>query len=273
MRHRHTGQCITAICLFGMTASAAFGQRPFDLFLDLDSSGNPISLSQCDMVNAGNARLVVLTDTGQLVIVDGFDVVLEDTFVSGDGDVLFEGEQAGFIAFADDGDDTRTLWWVSLNGFVVNVDGFSGLPSVSNLTPFDFIDVDCDACGFWDDPSDCGECSDDDECDDDNVCTDDACSFGVCLHTNNFRTCDDDEICTVGDLCLGGDCVGTPVGGCEPDDDEPPLPPFRITICGNVTAMIFPFMFMMLGIAKLGLISRRNGRRTIARKQTQEGTK
>lgn len=122
---------------------------PWDTFID-DASD-----SICDVVNAGNAQLVVLNTTRQFVIVTGSDVTLVDTFVDTNGLVFFEGEPAGVIGFALDGDGFRTLWWLSLTGNVVEVDGFTGQPSLTNQLPEDFIDVPCDACLFWDDQSVC----------------------------------------------------------------------------------------------------------------------
>lgn len=128
----------------------AFGQfLPWDTFID------PLSTSECDIVNAENAELVVLSDTGQLVIVTGRDVILQDTFVTVEGDVFYLGQPVGFITYEADGDGFQTVWWVSLTGQVVNVDGFTGQPSVTDSLPADFLDVPCDACDFWDDPSVC----------------------------------------------------------------------------------------------------------------------
>ena len=132
-------------------ASAVAQIVPWDVFDDASSD------SVCDVINAENAELVVLSDTGQLAIVTGRDVILEDTFVTAEGDVLYFGQPAGFITFETDGDGLRSLWWVSLTGQVVNVDGFTGEPAVTNLLPGDFVDVPCDACDFWDDPTVCWE--------------------------------------------------------------------------------------------------------------------
>ena len=129
------------------TAQAQF--IPWDTFID-DASG-----SICDVVNAGNAQLVVLNTTRQFVIVTGSDVTLVDTFVETNGSVLFEGEPAGVIGFALDADGFRRLWWTSLTGNVVEVNGFTGQPSATNQRPADFADVPCDACLFWDDQSVC----------------------------------------------------------------------------------------------------------------------
>jgi len=124
---------------------------PWQVFLD------SLSTAACDVVNADNAELVVLSAGGQLVIVTGTDVLLADTFVDDQGFVFFEGDPVGTIDFATDGDGRRTLWWVSLTGTVVNVNGFTGEPRQTNQVPSDFLEVPCDACEFWDDPSVCAE--------------------------------------------------------------------------------------------------------------------
>ncbi len=134
----------------GCCAAPALAQDvPWDVFEDLEFG------SVCDVVNAENVELVVLSDTGQLVMVTGPDVLLVDTFVDLDGDVFVAGGPAGFITFDLDGDGLSSLWWLSLTGNVVNVDGFTGEPTPTNLFPFDFFDVPCDACDFWDDPAVC----------------------------------------------------------------------------------------------------------------------
>jgi len=145
-----------SLVLFGVAMALASphvsGQTiPWELFLD----GN--SESACDVINANNARLVVLSSTRQLAIVSGSDVTLEDTFVDENGFVSFEGEAAGIIDFAEDGDGLRTIWWMSLTGNVVSVNGFTGEPSPTNKLSTDFFDSPCDACPFWDDASVCDD--------------------------------------------------------------------------------------------------------------------
>lgn len=143
---------VIALATLGSGFGSASAQTvPWDLFVDDRSS------SACEVVNAANAELVVLSDTGQLVIVSGEDVILVDTFVDLDGSVFFEGSAAGVIDFAEDDDGFRTLWWMSLTGLAVAIDDFTGVPIVSDLFPGDFANVDCDACPLWDDPSVCVE--------------------------------------------------------------------------------------------------------------------
>lgn len=137
------------IALFLGAAVSSAQTVPWEVFLDTQSN------STCDVINANNAELVLLRGTSRLAIVTGVDVTLEDTFVDEVGLVFFEDEPVGTIGFATDGDGFRTLWWTSLTGTVVNVNGFTGQPTQTNNVPADFEDVPCDACEFWDDPTPC----------------------------------------------------------------------------------------------------------------------
>ena len=133
-----------------LTASPAAAQvRMWELFQDA------LSPSFCDVVNAGNAELVVMSATGRLAIVTGADVIIDELRVDGNFNVYYLGEPVGLLSFETDGDGFRTVWWTSLIGSVVDVDGFTGEPSTTNLLPSDFVDAGCDACDFWDDPSAC----------------------------------------------------------------------------------------------------------------------
>ena len=142
---------VLASCSTQVAAQQPQQQKPWVLFLDDESE------SRCDVVNADNAELVVLQGTGQMVIVSGTDVTLADTVVDALGFVTFEGDPAGVIDFALDGDGLRTLWWTSLTGQVVEVDGFTGEPDFTGNLPEDYRDVPCDACDFWDDAAVCPE--------------------------------------------------------------------------------------------------------------------
>jgi hypothetical protein len=152
MRYGVIGSVVPAVfILFTLSASPAAAQDvPWDVFSDA-----PLSSSVCDLVNAGNMELVVLSDTGELMIVSGSGVILEDTFVDASWSVFFEGEFVGIIGFAEDGDGFRTLWWTTLTGEVVDLDEFTFEPLLSGLFPSDFVDVPCDACDFWGNPMFC----------------------------------------------------------------------------------------------------------------------
>lgn len=152
MTHRTSTARWTALfaaVMMAPVAPAVAQPVPWDAFADTQST------SVCDVINAANAELVLLTATQQLVIVSGEDVTLIDTFVDLDGFVFFEGLPTGLIDFALDDDGLRTLWWTDLLGRAVEVNGFTGVPTISNLSPGDFANVACDACPFWDDPSVC----------------------------------------------------------------------------------------------------------------------
>ena len=98
---------IAAWALIASLSPGAAHGLPWEVYEDT------LSASVCDVVNAANAELVVLVDTGQFVIVTGEDVILEDTFVDFDGSVYLETgipgvlESVGFIDFADDRDGFR----------------------------------------------------------------------------------------------------------------------------------------------------------------------
>jgi len=148
LKKNTTATAFAAILAVAPTGAVA-QTKPWELFLDSASN------AACDVINANNAQLVLLTGTGQLSIVTGTDVTLQDTLVDADGFVTFEGQPAGAIGFATDGDGKRTVWWMSLTGTVVNVNGFTGEPTQTDKLPSDFVDVACDACPFWDDASVC----------------------------------------------------------------------------------------------------------------------
>ncbi len=122
---------------------------PWELYADTASD------SVCDVVNAANLELVVLYPTGELVGITGVDSVFLDTYVDQDNFVYYQGDVVGFIEFAEDGDGYRTLWWFTVYDDVANVNEFTGEPTPTGLQPFDFFDVPCDACPYWDVPEEC----------------------------------------------------------------------------------------------------------------------
>lgn len=138
-----------------LLAAPAFAQeqdeivKPWVLFVDDQST------SQCDVVNADNAELVVMQGSGVMVIVSGTDVTLSDLVVDAQGFVSFGDQPAGVLDFYVDGDGFRSLWWTSLTGEVVRVNGFTGQPTFTEKTPEDYNDAACDACDFWDDQTVC----------------------------------------------------------------------------------------------------------------------
>lgn len=139
--------------MLALTNSVTAQTPPWDVFDDAQSS------STCDLVNSADAELVVLRDTGELTIITGRDVTLADSFVNADGDVFIGNDQFGFIAFATDADGFRTLWWTSLTGNVIDIDGITLEISETTLSPGDLANVPCGVCdsGLWDFRADCDD--------------------------------------------------------------------------------------------------------------------
>jgi hypothetical protein len=137
-----------SVSVFLSAACVSLGQTAWDRFDD------GVSDSLCGIVNTLNDELVVLSDTGQLMLISRDDVILENSFVDQNGDVTFANDPAGFISFFDDGDGFRTLWWVALNGRVIQIDPLTATPSASDAFPEEFTDVLCDACDLVDFPPD-----------------------------------------------------------------------------------------------------------------------
>ena len=138
--------------LLALAASAtlALGQTvPWVAFQDTQSA------SVCDVINTENSELVLLASTGELVAVTGPDTIISGTFVNENNQVFFNDQSVGTLVFDTDAEGFRTLWWVSLTGRVISIDGFDGTPAESDAFPADFENVPCDACDFWDDRSVC----------------------------------------------------------------------------------------------------------------------
>jgi len=94
---RVTAAAVLSILLW---PGAALGQIPgVDIFVDqqVNESGER---SRCDLINAANADLVVLSDTAELMLVSTQDTILEDTFVDEDNNVFIGDQPVGFIDFA-----------------------------------------------------------------------------------------------------------------------------------------------------------------------------
>jgi len=127
-------------------------QTTWDVLEDFDSD------SVCGLVNAINAsnggpiELVILSDSGELMIVSRTDTILGGTFVDIDNFVFIDGQPSGVIEFATDGDGFRTVWWLALDGSVVEFDPFTAQVTPGVTFPEDFTNVACDACEFVDLP-------------------------------------------------------------------------------------------------------------------------
>lgn len=172
---------LCTVSLIFVTTPALAQSKPWASFQD------PITGTVCDVINANNAQLVV-DQTSHLVIVSGADVNLQDAFVDAQGFVIFEEESSGTIDFAVDDDGNTRLFWMTLTGSVVNVNGFTGEPSDSGKTPDEFSGVRCDACPLWDDPRVCDNPDDPDDPD---------------QPTTTFDLCGVDVPVTVGLIGLG----------------------------------------------------------------------
>ena len=241
--------------VWGCSGTVRAQDVPWDVYTD------PFSDSVCDVVNASNAELVVISSTGELAIVSGTDRVFSRTFVDVFGstltdgtilldsaDVFFDDEFIGSIAFADDGDGLRSLWWTSLTGRVVEVDGFTGEPFESDFFPEDFPDVPCDACAFWDDES---------------VCVIDSDADGV---ANEFDICPNTPFSELADL-LGCSCsqLDPDLDGVSSCFDLCPSTPrsavivdangcsvATVRMCGTIGFV--PLLFAFVGVASLKLV-------------------
>ena len=248
----------------------AEGQAPPWLLFPDDPA---VSATECGVVNAGNIELIVRADSLALETPDGIavpstsvqtitpvslvDVEGTDAFIL--ADVFFDNLPFGFLAFSEDSDGVRSVWWLQDVGTlfrVVDVVGNPPEPQVTTRSPRDIVGAFCDACEVLIDAEFCG-CSSSVECDDLNECTDDVCLVtGECASFDNSGACDDGDPCTEDDTCAGGDCAGIPVDDCDDNSDGVSLPPtININICGagSTAAM----MFMLVVIPMLSVARRR----------------
>lgn len=162
LRHVHrVGAAAMLAVTLGISTHTTAQIPPWEIRTD------PQTLTDCAVINAENVELIVLEDTGELVIVseDGLDVVdtvILDTQVDAIGNVFFLDAQVGQIAFAEDATGRTTMWWLdTLSDRVYQYDTVLELPILGNLAPFDVVGLDCDPCPVWDFPEDCGVLIDD----------------------------------------------------------------------------------------------------------------
>jgi hypothetical protein len=264
----------------------ASAQVPWDVYAD------PISGGACDVVNAGNLEFVVLTDTGEIVVITGEDYLLELPFVDEDGVFFFDGIPFGEIAFADDGDGFRTVWLIAPDDTVLELDPDTGEPIFTDLFPEDFAGVPCDAFDLWDD-DDFDEVPDDfDLCPDtppDEFVDEDGCAcFEIDSDGDGLDDCDDECPFDFGDDLSGcpceafdedddgindcfDECPNTPLGedvdedGCEIVVVVPP--PVFVT-CGGLSSLTM--VSTLCGLMGLRLVSRRRYRGPAARAFAEE---
>ena len=167
------------LAILMLACPLATAQTAWDVLLDVDPFGQLISESQCGVVNAVDwdsgelIQLVILSDTAELLVVSSpwgeTDRVLFDAFVDRDnlvcgaadlvGDMCLGESLLGEIAFFDDGDGFRTVWWVWFNETVIEVDRFTDDVILGTTYPEEYLRVPCDACRFVDFPS-AGFCDD-----------------------------------------------------------------------------------------------------------------
>lgn len=146
-------RCAVAVALVAVLLPVqAFGLEELWTSYTDDLTG-----TECGVVNAWNAELVVLFESGNMVVVTGPDVIMEDLYVSAQSEVYYFDEPAGFLEFAEDGDGLPTLFWTTLSGTLVEIDTFTGEPSDSGMFPEERFDTGCDGCDFVDQSSVCGD--------------------------------------------------------------------------------------------------------------------
>ena len=176
-----------------ISAVPVLAEPPWDVFHDVSSA------SVCEVVNTSDGELVVLSDTGEFVVVTGVDRTLDGFFVDLAGSVFAGRTLVGYVGFAEGGDGLRTVWWLSDTGNVMGVNPLTGEPFDSELLPSDFIDAACDACPLWDDPTICAP--DIDDIDEDGVADSiDVCCntpLGIAVDTVGRPTADLDKDCDV----------------------------------------------------------------------------
>jgi hypothetical protein len=134
-----------------LAGSPAQAQIEEDWIVFVDSETD----AMCGVVNAANAEFIVLFADGVMVQVSGPDTLFEDLVVADDFSVLFDGEPAGFIEFAEDGDGLPTVFWFTDDNTIVEVE--DGVPLDSGLDPIDIVDTGCDACEVIDSSSLCDD--------------------------------------------------------------------------------------------------------------------
>jgi hypothetical protein len=206
---------LAAVLVFGGGGSSNLARAaPWDVFSD-----DPVSGSVCDVVNAGNLEVVVLSDTGELVVVTEEDYPLDDAaFVDENGVFFFDGIPVGQISFADDGDEFRTLWLLAPDNTVLELDPLTGEPIFTDLIPDDFVGVPCDPFELWDDddfddvPDELDLCPDTPP--DEPVDGDGCACFEVDSDGDGVDDCDDE--CP---LDFGDDDAGCPCDAFDEDDD------------------------------------------------------
>ncbi|MCP4593229.1 MAG: hypothetical protein GY842_21030, partial [bacterium] len=125
---------------------------------------DPESGIVCSLVHAANADLVVLQSSGQIMVASPPNTILPDITVDEYFNVYYVEEFVGSIAFAEDGNGDRALFWMTITGKLVEVGDFDVVPAASDLSPDDVSGAGCDVCARYSSLSGCdGEGDDDDD--------------------------------------------------------------------------------------------------------------
>ena len=106
--------------------------------------------TECGVVNASNAELLVVYDTGYMAVVSGPDVIIDDLYVDELNQVFYQDDPAGYIEIAEDGDGLPTVFWTTLTGTVIKIDTLTGEPSDSGYEPYEIFNTGCDGCDYID---------------------------------------------------------------------------------------------------------------------------
>ncbi len=106
--------------------------------------------TECGVVNASNAELLVVYDMGNMAVVSGPDTIIDDLYVDELNQVFYQDNPAGFIEIAEDGDGLPTVFWTTLTGTVIKIDTLTGEPSDSGYEPYEIFNTGCDGCDYID---------------------------------------------------------------------------------------------------------------------------
>ena len=116
---------------------------------------DPESGIVCSLVHAANADLLVLQNTNQIMVAGPPNTILPDVTVDEYFNVYYVDDFVGSIAFAEDGDGDRALFWMTITGKLVEVGDFDVAPVASDLSPEDVPGAGCDVCARYSSLSGC----------------------------------------------------------------------------------------------------------------------
>ena len=151
-RASHARRAKAVLVLLACWASPALAQINDAWVVFQDS----LTGAECGVINAANAELVTLFDSGTMVVITGADVRLNDLIVNVYDEVFYQGEPAGVIAFFDDADGLPAVFWTTLTGTVMQINTLTGQPSDSFLSPEEISATGCDPCELIEESVHCG---------------------------------------------------------------------------------------------------------------------